>query len=161
MSSNIPHHSHQGRRSRCHGQRPPKILVDPSPETQAIYNQNREHEAQHYKQRCLQQHVISQDHLRPPNPRAPPMARSVTNESHISGSSLSPASLPDIPDHVTVPVTDASSSTGRRPRGRRAGPLGAEKRFKTAIKRKLGLVCEVCKKKKVVVCSSPPDSLIV
>ncbi|KAK9424011.1 hypothetical protein SUNI508_13832 [Seiridium unicorne] len=136
-----PSGSTKPRRSRTNGQGPPKILVEPTFETQVIYNQIREDEVRHQKQHCLQNHVTSEDRLCPPEPRTP---RSVTNESHISGSSLSPASTTDIP------AIEISPTTGKRPRGRRAGPLATEKRYKTAIKRKLGLVCEHCKVKKVV-----------
>lgn len=132
------------RRSRINGQEHSKIPVEPTPETQAIYNQIRDGEARHFKQHCLQQHVASEDHLRPPDPTAP---RSITNESHLSGS-LSPVSATDAPEHTSVP--EVTLKSGKRPRGRRAGPLAAEKRFKTAIKRKLGLVCDHCKQKKVV-----------
>lgn len=46
---------------------------------------------------------------------------------------------------------EASAAAGRRPRDERAGLLKLDKRFKTAIKRKLGFVCEQCKRKKVAV----------
>lgn len=148
MSLSVPS---KARKSRTHAQDPPRIIVEPSLETQAIYNQIREDEARHHKQHRLQQHVSSEDRLHPPDPRAPAMARSVTNESHIS-ESLSPISTTDLPDDPSLPAVALSPTSGKRPRGRRAGPLKAETRYKTAIKRKLGLVCDRCKVKKVVVC---------
>ncbi|KAI0153840.1 hypothetical protein BJ166DRAFT_368334 [Pestalotiopsis sp. NC0098] len=143
MSLALPSHTRRPR-ANSHGNID-KIPVDASLENQTIYNQIREDEERHH----LQQHVAAEDRLRPTDPRAPPMARSVTNESQISAHSLSPASTTDVPDY-NIPTIEVPPTAKRRPRGRRAGPLCAEKRFKTAIKRKLGLVCERCKQKKVV-----------
>ncbi|ETS84791.1 hypothetical protein PFICI_02816 [Pestalotiopsis fici W106-1] len=140
----------QTRRPRANSQGTvEKIPVEASPKNQSIYNSIRDDEERHQKQRHLQQHVIAEDFLCPPDTLAPPMARSITNDSQISASSLSPASMTE-PQECNIPVIEVSPTTKRRPRGRRAGPLGAEKRYKTAIKRKLGLVCDRCKQKKVV-----------
>lgn len=148
MSSELPS---RPRKSRNSGPEPPGILVEPTPETQAIYNQIREDEALQKKQHCLQQHVSSQDRLQLPHNRATQMSRSVTSESYISGS-LSPGSTTGVSDPISPPTVEVPPPCGaKRPRGRRHGPLGAEKRTRTAIKRKLGLVCDHCKRKKIVV----------
>ncbi|KAF7531427.1 hypothetical protein G7054_g8886 [Neopestalotiopsis clavispora] len=136
-----------------------KILVEPTPEKQSHYNHIRDEEERnqknprddeerHQRDRHLQQHIIAQNRLSPSNLMAPPMARSITGESQISTTSLSPGSTAETQEYHN-PATEASSATGRRPRGRRGGPLKHDKRFKTAIKRKLGYVCDRCKVKKV------------
>lgn len=141
--------SYKPRKTR-HQEPPPQIKIVPTPETQAIYNQIREDETRHFQQHSLQPHDDS-DLLRPRDRRAPSMSRSPTAESYKSGS-LSPASTTDLPESSLTHGPEASPIAGRRPRGRRAGPLKLDKRFKTAIKRKLGFVCEQCKQKKVACC---------
>lgn len=141
------------RKSRNHVPEPPKTVVEPTPSTQIIYNQIREDEVRHQeqqKQNCLEQHVAAQDRLHLPNHGAPSVARSITNDSNISGS-LSPGSTADMPDRISIPVIEVSGSGVKRPRGRRGGPLPTEKRYKTAIKRRLGLVCSHCRTKRIVV----------
>ncbi|KAH6651733.1 hypothetical protein BKA67DRAFT_660521 [Truncatella angustata] len=146
MSLKVP--TTRQRKSRSSGQEVHKILVEPTPEKQVIYDQVRDEEARYEKQRDLEQHVTSQSYPCPANLRAPPMVRSVTNESHISDS-MSPVSTTDIADQA-IPTIEVSHTAGKRLRGRRHGPLPVGKRFKTAIKRKLNLVCKHCKEKKVV-----------
>ncbi|KAI0130582.1 hypothetical protein BJ170DRAFT_682031 [Xylariales sp. AK1849] len=146
MGPSLPSKS---RKSRSNGQDQTRTVVEPTLEQQTIYNQIREDEARLLQRSPLQEHVDSHStFLRPPDPRAPSMSRSTTNESHVSGS-LSPASTTDLLEHTTSQTVDAPTRSGKRPRGRRNGPLEAEKRFKTAIKRKLGLVCDKCKEKKI------------
>jgi hypothetical protein len=142
--------SYKPRKSRH--QETPRIVIAPTPQTQAIYNQIREDEARHSQQHSLHPQDDPADLLRPRDRRAPSMSRSPTTESHISGS-LSPASITDQPENNLAQGAEASPTAVRRPRGRRAGPLKLDKRFKTAIKRKLGFVCLQCKQKKVAVCA--------
>ncbi|KAK7974233.1 hypothetical protein PG989_016081 [Apiospora arundinis] len=59
--------------------------------------------------------------------------------------SVSPSPVAEAPSQ-TFPE---SSEPGKRPRGRRGGPLSAETRLRTAVKRSLGLVCPTCKTRKV------------
>ncbi|ORY67453.1 uncharacterized protein BCR38DRAFT_158580 [Pseudomassariella vexata] len=109
--------------------KPPKLRreVERTPQTQIIYNRIREEEDRH----SLQHHVNSQN-LRPPPTRSLAMSPSMTNESR---------------RNLEVPGPDPGK--GKRPRGRRHRPLDPAKKFKTAIKRALKLVCHDCRAKKV------------
>ncbi|OTB07338.1 hypothetical protein M426DRAFT_318023 [Hypoxylon sp. CI-4A] len=110
--------------SRGHDVRsPPRIVIDPTPENQRIYNEiRRTHERSN-----LQSHVASQQTLQP-LPTAP---------------SVSTIHSP-IEDPETPSTQDAAAQDGdrpRRPRGRRRGPLEAATRLNTALKRRFKLTC--------------------
>ncbi|KAI1080483.1 hypothetical protein F5B20DRAFT_99316 [Whalleya microplaca] len=122
---------------------PPRILVEPTPENQNVYNQiRREH--QYYQQ---QTDVANQRNLLALPQAAPPMSRSTTNESYGSENTIH-SHL----DHSGVPSPQDTATNGagqpRRPRGRRKGPLAAKTRLNTAVKRKLKLTCLTHKAKK-------------
>jgi hypothetical protein len=122
---------------------PTQIEIVPTPATQAIYNQIREIEAPDFQPHFIQPHDDSSDLLHPCEERATYI--SPPSESYRSGSLL-PTSPTDRNRITHNP--DASPKASRRPRGRRAGPLKLDKRFRTAIKRKLGLICDQCKERR-------------
>lgn len=106
-----------------------RIIVEPTPENQRIYNEIRQtHERLH-----LQTHVASQQNLLPPQ----------------SAPSVSTVYSPT--DELETPTLDAATQDTdppKRPRGRRRGPLEATTRLHTALKRKLRLACPRHRKKK-------------
>ncbi|KAI0012016.1 hypothetical protein F4779DRAFT_614968 [Xylariaceae sp. FL0662B] len=119
------------------------IIVEPTPENQKIYNQIRQEH-----QLCrLQTDAATQHNLLPP-PAAPSMSRSTTNESYGSQSTIH--------SHVDRSGTPSPQDTAtnragqpKRPRGRRKGPLDANTRLNTAVKRKLRLACPRHRAKKI------------
>ncbi|OTA95437.1 hypothetical protein M434DRAFT_209576 [Hypoxylon sp. CO27-5] len=100
-----------------------RIIVEPTPENQRIYNEIRQtHERLH-----LQTHVASQQNLLPP--QSAPSVSTVYSPTY---------------ELDTPPTLDASTQDTdppKRPRGRRRGPLEATTRLHTALKRKLRLAC--------------------
>ncbi|KAI1339239.1 hypothetical protein F5Y15DRAFT_82278 [Xylariaceae sp. FL0016] len=116
-------------------QHPPRIIVEPTNESQAIYNSIRQ-EADRLN---LQTYVTRRNNLLPP-PGAPPMSRSTTSESRDDRSPV-----PSHADHTEAPWHSepavATKADGKRPRGKRKGPLDLKTRTNTALKRKLRLTC--------------------
>ncbi|XXH05789.1 hypothetical protein Hte_012227 [Hypoxylon texense] len=109
----------------------PRIIVEPTPENQQIYNEIR----QTHERLRLQTHLASQQNLQPSS----------------AAPSISTAHSP-IDEPVTSSTQDPTSQdidNARRPRGRRKGPLQAETRLKTAVKRKLKLACPHHRVKKI------------
>ncbi|KAI0848167.1 hypothetical protein F5Y00DRAFT_253533 [Daldinia vernicosa] len=104
-----------------HGSR---IIVEPTPENQRIYNDIR----QTHERMRLQTHVVSQQNLLPPQ-----AAPSIGSTIH------SPTDEPGTPS--TQDATTQDTDRSRRQRGRRKGPLEARTRLNTALKRRLGLTC--------------------
>ncbi|KAI1141019.1 hypothetical protein F5Y05DRAFT_296185 [Hypoxylon sp. FL0543] len=100
-----------------------RIIVEPTPENQKIYNEIR----QTHERLQLQTHVASQQNLLPP-----PSAPSVSTVHSPTDELETPTTL-DIATQDTEPP--------RRQRGRRRGPLEATTRLHTALKRKLKLAC--------------------
>ncbi|KAL7621211.1 hypothetical protein AAE478_008528 [Parahypoxylon ruwenzoriense] len=102
----------------------PRIIVEPTPDKQNAYNEIR----QAHERSSLQAHVASQQ-----TPRHSSAAPSVISTAHSHADDLgTPTS------HDTAPkCTDGS----KKPRGRRKGPLDAETRLRTAVKRRLKLAC--------------------
>ncbi|KAI1648850.1 uncharacterized protein F4817DRAFT_314486 [Daldinia loculata] len=101
-----------------------RIIVEPTPENQRIYNDIR----QTLERLRLQTHVVSQQNLLPPQ-----AAPSIGSTIH------SPTDEPGTPSTQDVTTQDADRS--RRQRGRRRGPLNSRTRLNTALKRKLKLAC--------------------
>ncbi|KAI1417171.1 hypothetical protein F5Y13DRAFT_81292 [Hypoxylon sp. FL1857] len=100
-----------------------RIIVEPTPENQRIYNEIRQtHERLH-----LQTHVASQHNLLPP-----PSAPSVSTVHSPTDELETPPTLDAATQDIEPP---------KRPRGRRRGPLEASTRLHTALKRKLRLAC--------------------
>lgn len=131
--------------SRTKSRQHQKIVVEPTAHQQTVYNRIRD---ELDRQQC-QSH--SQSLLKPPNPKAVPIPRARSSDSRARGS-VSPSPVAEAPTQ-TFPDP---SEPGKRPRGRRGGPLTAETRLKTAVKRTLGLVCPSCKSRKVTVCMTGP-----
>ncbi|KAI0838075.1 hypothetical protein F5Y06DRAFT_60935 [Hypoxylon sp. FL0890] len=100
-----------------------RIIVEPTPENQRIYNDIR----QTHERLQLQTHVASQQNLLPP-----PSAPSVSTVQ-------SPTDELETPHTLDVATQDTDPP--RRQRGRRRGPLEATTRLHTALKRKLKLAC--------------------
>lgn len=149
------HHHHQQKTkytkspttSRVH-RTPNRIVFDPTPNQQLLYNRIREEEDRHALQHANQQVT---DLLRPPS-RATAMSRngSLTGEGRATNLSQPPGSTSlELPGSTAVEAADATAEPGTRPRGRRKQPLKMEARFKTAIKRSLRLVCPECKQRKI------------
>ncbi|KAI1865178.1 hypothetical protein JX265_008225 [Neoarthrinium moseri] len=141
-------------------------VVEPTPETQDSYNRIREDEARRLQRLSPHQDTTqqelgtrpcssyrspnSQDLLRPPEVGTQSLVRRRSKSESCARSISSPSSTTDQPaEQNDTHDPDAASISGRRLRGRRGGPLKPEIRLMTAIKRKLGLVCERCKSKKV------------
>ncbi|KAI0975753.1 hypothetical protein F4678DRAFT_281012 [Xylaria arbuscula] len=109
---------------------PSTIVIEPTPEYQQFYNQNRR---EMDKQR-LEIHLAEnrENSLEPPS-------RSTTSDSHASPSTV----CSHAGDGTTPLSPDPTVETGKsKPhRGRRKGPLDMETRTKTAFKRKFKLTC--------------------
>lgn len=125
--------------SRARSRQGPRIVFEPTAHQQTVYNRIRD---ELDRQQC---HSHSQSLLKPPNPKAVPIPRA--RSSSRARGSVSPSPVAEAPSQ-TFPE---SSEPGKRPRGRRGGPLSAETRLRTAVKRSLGLVCPTCKTRKVTV----------
>ncbi|KAI0894444.1 hypothetical protein F4806DRAFT_123981 [Annulohypoxylon nitens] len=109
----------------------PRIIVEPTPEHQRIYNEIR----QTHERLRLQTHVASQQNL-------------VPRQSAPSASTAhSPIDDPETPSTQDLPSQDTDRP--RRPRGKRRGPLKNDTRLHTALKRKLKLACPLHRAKKI------------
>ncbi|KAI1803693.1 hypothetical protein F4811DRAFT_323373 [Daldinia bambusicola] len=109
-----------------------RIIVEPTPENQRIYNEIR----QTHERMRLQTHVASQHNLLPPQ-----AAPSITSTIH------SPTDEPGTPS--VQDGTTQGTDQPRRQRGRRKGPLDSRTRLNTALKRKLKLACPHHRAKKI------------
>ncbi|KAI8966370.1 hypothetical protein F5Y11DRAFT_153851 [Daldinia sp. FL1419] len=109
-----------------------RIVVEPTPENQRIYNEIR----QTLERMRLQTHVASQQNLLTPH-----AAPSISSTIH------SPTDEPGTPSTQDVATQDADRP--RRQRGRRRGPLDSNTRLNTALKRKLKLACPHHRAKKI------------
>ncbi|KAK8099402.1 uncharacterized protein PG998_012643 [Apiospora kogelbergensis] len=122
--------------SRTKSRQHQKIVVEPTAHQQTVYNRIRD---ELDRQQC---HSHSQPLLKPPSSKAVPIPRA--RSSSRARASVSPSPVAEAPTQ-TFPEP---SEPGKRPRGRRGGPLSAETRLRTAVKRSLGLVCNTCKARK-------------
>ncbi|KAI1771650.1 hypothetical protein F4818DRAFT_444978 [Hypoxylon cercidicola] len=122
-ASRSPYAHSQPSRNSDLGNVPPRIIVEPTPDYQHIYNDIR----QTQERQRLQMHLACQQNLLPP-PSAPS-----TSTIH------SPTDEPVTPS--TQEPTSQDADLPRRPRGRRRGPLPADTRWNTHVKRKLKLTC--------------------
>ncbi|KAI1300492.1 hypothetical protein F5Y03DRAFT_364363 [Xylaria venustula] len=109
---------------------PSTIVIEPTPEYQQFYNQNR----REVDRQRLEIHLAENrgNSLGPPS-------RSTTSDSHASPSTV----CSHAGDGTTPLSPDPTSETGKsKPhRGRRKGPLDMETRTKVAFKRKFKLTC--------------------
>ncbi|KAI1108832.1 hypothetical protein F5Y14DRAFT_445130 [Nemania sp. NC0429] len=111
----------------------PTIMIEPTPESQQFYNQNR----REMDRQRFELHVTEESNLE--LPQAEPMSRSTTSDSLPSPATV----YSQFGDGNSVLSPDPTTETVRsRPhRGRRKGPLDLETRTKTAFKRKFKLTC--------------------
>ncbi|KAI1092853.1 hypothetical protein F5B19DRAFT_492076 [Rostrohypoxylon terebratum] len=109
----------------------PRIIVEPTPENQRIYNEIR----QTHERLCLQTHVASQQNL------VPPQSAPSASTAH------SPIDDPETPSTQDHP--SQNTDRPRRQRGKRRGPLKNGTRLHTALKRKLKLACPLHRAKKI------------
>ncbi|KAI2619699.1 hypothetical protein GGR54DRAFT_640023 [Hypoxylon sp. NC1633] len=108
-----------------------RIIVQPTDEYQKVYNEIR----QTYERQHLQTHIASQKSLLPPS--AAPSVSTVHSPVDDLGTPFSHDTTAQDPDQQ------------KRPRGRRKGPLEAQTRLNTAVKRKLKLTCQPHRAKKI------------
>ncbi|KAI5867708.1 hypothetical protein GGS23DRAFT_190514 [Durotheca rogersii] len=108
----------------CKTSEPHSIVVEPTPENQKAYNEIR----RAHERASLQTHLASQQSLRLPS-TAPSVASAAPSHS----------------DEPGGPCAHEAMATGtnrsKKPRGKRKGPLEAQTRLRTAVKRKLKLAC--------------------
>ncbi|KAI6089354.1 hypothetical protein F4821DRAFT_257147 [Hypoxylon rubiginosum] len=121
-------HSQQSRGSDSRSF-PTKIIVEPTPDNQHVYNEIR----QTHERLRLQTHLASQQNLVPPS--AAPSISTAHSPIDEPRTPSTQDATPQDQDHQDHP------DLGRRPRGRRRGPLQSDTRLKTAVKRKLKLAC--------------------
>ncbi|KAH7029423.1 uncharacterized protein B0I36DRAFT_350307 [Microdochium trichocladiopsis] len=131
--------------------RMPKIVLEPTPRNQQAYNEvRRQHEGKR-----LRAHVspnTRQTHLQP--------AGTMDTWSTTDGSGLSPSTSRSVysdntessqlsPSPAATANLSADGVAGRKSRGKRGRALGWDVRFQAALLRRLDIVCELHKRKKV------------
>ena len=133
---------------------PPRIIVDPSPQNQTIYNQVRLAQDRQNEQTAAYNNSLQ------PQAGSQSMSCSPSTDSYASRSiSHSPINEPET--HRIDSTLVHTATELRRPRGRRKGPLDPETRKNTALKRKLKTTCKFHREKKTKVTVHPTDHLFV
>ncbi|KAI1761991.1 hypothetical protein GGR53DRAFT_521974 [Hypoxylon sp. FL1150] len=114
-----------------------KIIVEPTPENQHVYNDIR----RTHERLQLQTHLASQQNLVPPSAAPSTSTAQSPIDEPVTPSTQDATSTQDTTPQNQGHDHQDHQDLPRRPRGRRKGPLQSDTRLRTAVKRKLKLAC--------------------